>query len=137
MLQRDHDHLARRGARLSRRRFLAASGTALSTAWAVPTIVPASALGANGTVAQSNRIGVGMIGLGRQAIATICRCSHGRQTLKWSHCVMWIAGVWNSRRKTLRLLRWRKSTTSTWTRCRLAFARRIFENCWPARTWMR
>ena len=36
MFQRDHDHLGRRGARLSRRRFLAASGAALSTAWAVP-----------------------------------------------------------------------------------------------------
>ena len=69
MFHRDHDHLGKRAARWSRRRFLAASGAALSTAWAVPTIVPASGRGADGTVAPSNRIGVGMIGLGRQAIA--------------------------------------------------------------------
>ena len=36
---------------------------------AAPTLIPASAWGADGTVAPSNRIGVGMIGLGRQAIA--------------------------------------------------------------------
>lgn len=51
--------------RVSRRNFLAATGAGL----AVPTILPASALGADGATAPSNRIGVGMIGLGRQAIA--------------------------------------------------------------------
>ena len=54
---------------MSRRRFLAASGAALGAGLAIPTIVPASALGADGNVAPSNRIGVGMIGLGRQALA--------------------------------------------------------------------
>lgn len=69
MSQRNLKQPARSGARWSRRRFLAASGVAVSTVLAVPAIVPASALGADGTVAPSNRIGVGMIGLGRQAIA--------------------------------------------------------------------
>jgi len=64
-----HAHAAERGRRLSRRRFLATSGTAIGAGLAIPTIVPASAIGADGTVAPSNRIGVGMIGLGRQAIA--------------------------------------------------------------------
>jgi len=55
--------------RYSRRRFLASTGAAVGAAWAAPAVLPASALGADGTVAPSNRIGVGMIGLGRQAIA--------------------------------------------------------------------
>lgn len=54
---------------ISRRRFLAASGAAFGAGLTMPTIVPASALGAKGTVPPSNRIGVGMIGLGRQALA--------------------------------------------------------------------
>ena len=69
MSQQKHIPMAQSGGRLSRRRFLAASGAAVGAGLAVPTIIPASALGADGTVAPSNRIGVGMIGLGRQAIA--------------------------------------------------------------------
>lgn len=65
---KQHPHLPTTpGRRLSRRQFLAATGTAAGVL-AVPSIVPASALGADGTVAPSNRIGIGMIGLGRQAI---------------------------------------------------------------------
>jgi predicted dehydrogenase len=45
---------------LSRRSFLASAASAL----ALPTIIPASALGRDGAVAPSNRIGVGVIGLG-------------------------------------------------------------------------
>lgn len=56
---------ASHGKPLSRRRFLAAAGAAL----AVPAVVPASALGAGGSVAPSNRVGIGMIGLGRQSLA--------------------------------------------------------------------
>ena len=69
MSQQKHGHAAESGARLSRRRFLVASGAAVGAGLAVPAIIPASALGADGAVAPSNRIGVGMIGLGRQAIA--------------------------------------------------------------------
>ncbi len=54
--------------RLSRRRFLAGSASAV-VGLAAPAIIPASALGADGTTAPSSRIGVGMIGLGRQAVA--------------------------------------------------------------------
>jgi predicted dehydrogenase len=45
---------------LSRRSFLASAASAL----ALPTIIPASALGRDGAVAPSSRIGVGVIGLG-------------------------------------------------------------------------
>ena len=53
----------------SRRRFLAATGAALGAGLAMPAIAPASALGADGAVAPSNRIRLGMIGLGRQCLA--------------------------------------------------------------------
>jgi predicted dehydrogenase len=46
--------------KISRRRFLAATGTALS----LPTFIPASALGLNGTTAPSQRITMGMVGCG-------------------------------------------------------------------------
>ena len=48
---------------ISRRRFLAATGLAL----AAPTIIPASALGAEGRPAPSNRITMGVVGWGMQA----------------------------------------------------------------------
>jgi predicted dehydrogenase len=46
--------------RVSRRRFATAAAAAL----ALPTFIPARALGRDGAVAPSNRIGVGVIGLG-------------------------------------------------------------------------
>jgi len=46
--------------KISRRRFLAATGTALS----LPTFIPASALGLNGSTAPSQRITMGMVGCG-------------------------------------------------------------------------
>lgn len=63
-----HNPVAKDDRCVSRRRFLAATGAA-AAGLAIPTIIPASALGADGSVAPSNRIGVGMIGLGRQAIS--------------------------------------------------------------------
>ena len=54
---------------VSRRRFLATTGAALGAGLVAPSIIPASALGTDGKVAPSNRIGVGMIGLGRQSLA--------------------------------------------------------------------
>lgn len=47
-------------AHISRRQFVAAAASAL----AMPTVIPARALGRDGAVAPSNRIGVGVIGLG-------------------------------------------------------------------------
>ena len=69
MFHQEHTPTEKLGERLSRRRFLAASGLAVGAGVTAPTIIPASARGADGAVAPSNRIGVGMIGLGRQAIA--------------------------------------------------------------------
>src|SRR5947207_794702 len=47
---------------ISRRRFLAAAGLAAIA----PTIIPASALGADGKTAPSNRITMGVVGWGMQ-----------------------------------------------------------------------
>lgn len=69
MSQKTHPQAAQTRSPLSRRRFLAASGAALGAGLAIPTFIPGAALGADGQVAPSNRIGVGMIGLGRQSIA--------------------------------------------------------------------
>jgi predicted dehydrogenase len=64
-----NDRAAEGRGQSSRRRFLAAAGAAVAGGWATAAVVPASVLGAAGKVAPSNRIGVAMIGLGRQAIA--------------------------------------------------------------------
>ncbi|MDG2012450.1 MAG: Gfo/Idh/MocA family oxidoreductase, partial [Pirellulaceae bacterium] len=50
---------------LNRRKFLKSTALA-STAAALPTIIPGSALGLNGTVAPSERIVVGGIGIGNR-----------------------------------------------------------------------
>lgn len=52
----------------SRREFVKGAA-ATATVFAVPTIIPARVIGADGNVAPSNRITVGMIGLGRQCLA--------------------------------------------------------------------
>jgi predicted dehydrogenase len=53
--------------RLSRRQFLKRTGVAAAGAAALPWIVPASALGAEeGTVAASERLTLGLIGMGKQ-----------------------------------------------------------------------
>lgn len=56
-------HLSKHGR--SRRRFLKQASVAL----AAPTVVPASAIGADSQIAPSERIAVGMIGVGRQVCA--------------------------------------------------------------------
>jgi predicted dehydrogenase len=53
----------------SRRRFLKQTLTAATGALAVPHFVPSSALGLGESVAPSNRITIGMIGVGRQTLA--------------------------------------------------------------------
>lgn len=52
--------------RLTRRDFIRTNLTAVLAAAAVPSIIPASALGRNGAVSPSNRIAVGCIGVGPQ-----------------------------------------------------------------------
>ena len=54
--------------RITRRSFLKGTGAAAAAAVAAPTIVPSSVLGKGTQVAPSNRIAVGMIGVGRQVI---------------------------------------------------------------------
>jgi len=51
---------------INRRKFLSRTAATLGTALAAPTLIPASALGANGTVAPSERISMAFIGLGGQ-----------------------------------------------------------------------
>ena len=52
---------------VSRRGFLQTAAAAAGVAWAAPTLVPASALGRQGKASPSERVAVGMIGVGRQA----------------------------------------------------------------------
>ena len=54
---------------LTRRVFLRQAAAASAAALGTPYLVPGSALGADGTVAASNRVTVGMIGVGRQVVA--------------------------------------------------------------------
>ncbi len=58
-----------RNRKTTRRRFLGQAITASVGAMSVPYLIPASALGLANTVAPSNRITVGMIGVGRQVLA--------------------------------------------------------------------
>jgi len=69
MSRRKNARAARGSQRLSRRRFLSATGAVLGAGLAVPAVVAATCIGAEEKAAPSNRIGVGMIGLGRQSIA--------------------------------------------------------------------
>ena len=54
---------------ITRRGFLRRATTAAGAALAGPIVVPSSVFGADGQVAPSNRITIGMIGMGRQVVA--------------------------------------------------------------------
>ena len=58
-----------RDRKTNRRRFLAQAIGTVGGAISVPYLIPASALGRGGSVAPSERITVGMIGVGRQVLA--------------------------------------------------------------------
>ena len=62
--KKDAETVARRQLRVSRRTFLRRSASIGAAALAFPTIIPASALGRDGTVAPSNRVAMGFIGVG-------------------------------------------------------------------------
>ena len=89
MSSQDRNHLGKRGIRLSRRRFLTVAGAAMSTAWAVPTIVLPRFRGANRTVAASDRVNMAMIGLGRQAITHNLPVFVGPPIPRSSRCATW------------------------------------------------
>ena len=57
--------------RATRRRFLAGTAAALAAPW----IVPASALGRNGALPPSERITIGMLGVGNRGSGSCARCS--------------------------------------------------------------
>jgi len=54
---------------ITRRGFLGRAAAAASAALAGPAVVPSSVLGKDGNVAPSNRIAIGMVGMGRQVVA--------------------------------------------------------------------
>lgn len=54
--------------KVTRRGFLLGTALAAGSGWTLPMFVPGSALGADGKAAPSERIGIGFIGLGRQAV---------------------------------------------------------------------
>ena len=68
--KRNPETAAGRG-RPSRRQFLKRAGAAAAGAIAFPYIIPASALGADGAVAPSNRIVMGCIGVGSQGTGNL------------------------------------------------------------------
>ncbi len=53
---------------ITRRTFLRSTAIAAGNALALPMFIPGAALGADGKEAPSNRIGIGFIGVGRQAV---------------------------------------------------------------------
>src|SRR4249920_943347 len=58
--------MSKKVTRSNRRRFLKTALTAAGAAVAAPTIIPSSALGLDGTVAPSERVIVGGIGIGNR-----------------------------------------------------------------------
>ncbi len=60
---------------MNRRDFLGRSSLTLATALSFPCLIPASALGRNGAVPPSDRIGLGFIGMGGQGLANLCNPS--------------------------------------------------------------
>ena len=81
------------GRSLSRRRFLAAAGSAVG----LPYLVPAAALGRDGAVAPSERIVLGGIGIGR-------RGSHDLRVMLGEKDVQFVAAcdVWKERREAVK-----------------------------------
>ncbi len=70
------------GDKIARRYFLKRTAVAAGAAGAFPTIIPLSVLGTNGTVAPSNRITMGFIGVGSHGtdvnLKTFLQCSDAR-----------------------------------------------------------
>ena len=77
---------------VTRRAFLRRTAAVSGAAFGSPYFVPGSALGADGKVAPSNRVTVGMIGVGRQVVAYNMRSCWLSPTAKWSPCAMWTGG---------------------------------------------
>jgi len=65
---------------LSRRQFLRGTAAGIAAFAAGPSIIPASALGAGGLAAPSNRINVGLIGCGGQGLNDLGSCMWGGET---------------------------------------------------------
>jgi hypothetical protein len=87
---------------VTRRRFLRQSAAALGTAVIGPSIIPASALGRTGTVAPSERINMGFIGVGGQGGGHLLGGSWtyvvGGYTGRKDVQVLAVCDVWRDRR---------------------------------------
>ncbi len=86
---------------LTRRRFL--ESLAAGAGVVVPTIVPASAIGADGEAAASERIAVGIIGCGSRGMQVMSGFAHGRHS-----CVLAVCDVQDKRCRLARKLIQRK-----------------------------
>ena len=89
----------RHGQRLTRRRFMRRAATAVGTAVAAPTIIPASALGKDGAVAPSDRIVLGAIGIGSRG-RYVLGCMLGEADVQF----VAIADVQASRRQAVKAM---------------------------------
>ncbi len=75
---------------VSRRQFLRTTGTAAAVL-AIPTIIPGSALGANGTTAPSERINLGIIGCGSMGVSNLNVCARFPDVVVTAACDVWDA----------------------------------------------
>lgn len=90
--------------RMTRRQFLVRANGALGAALALPSIIPASALGRNGAMAPSERITMGFIGVGTQggghllggAWTYVAGGYAGRKDVQ----VLAVCDVWQSKRES-------------------------------------
>jgi hypothetical protein len=92
---------------MSRRRFLGRSCGLLGAALAAPAIVPASALGRDGTVAPSDRITMGFIGVGTQGgghlLGGAWTYLTGGYAARPDVQVLAVCDVWRDRRESARV----------------------------------
>src|SRR6266567_4367918 len=88
---------------VKRRHFLRQTAAAVGAAIAAPAIVPASALGRNGTIAPSERITMGFIGVGGQGTGHLLGGAWtyvaGGYTARKDTQVLAVCDVWRDRRE--------------------------------------
>src|SRR2546427_11904362 len=94
--------------RITRRQFITTSAAAI----AMPTIVPASALGLNGQKPPSERINVGIIGVGYQARGNLNYLLHHPDTQVLAVCDVDTTRRENANRREARRLDEKKKESS-------------------------
>jgi predicted dehydrogenase len=76
---------------ITRREFLKTTSAAAAAAIALPTIIPASALGRDGKPPPSERINLGIIGCGGMGTSNLTTCARYRDVVVTAACDVWDA----------------------------------------------